>query len=172
MDPVSICTRDIDFMERRQFKKEATLDKTAVESTGADGLVAGKMIATCGLRSNMDSFTVTCPLWVLVASRKGEETLLVPLMYTRQRSTHVYLVGCFLDASGQLQRRRCFEWSHVLACNVVCSIDGHACQATVEACAAAFRVRWQREREDRLLRNTIDVEIEEKSTGDHWDAEH
>ena len=68
------------------------------------------MIATCGLRSNMDSFTMTCPFWVLVASRKGEETLqLVSLMYTRQRSTHVYLVGCFFDALGQLQRRRCFE---------------------------------------------------------------
>ena len=143
MDPTTICTPDIDFMERRQFKKEATLDKTAVEITDADGLVAEKMIFTCGLRTNMDSFTVTCPFWVLVASRKGEETLLVPLMYTRHRSTHVYLVGCFFDTlpMGQLQRRRCFEWSHVLACNVVCSLDGHACQATAEAWAHAFRVR-------------------------------
>ena len=145
MDPTTICTPDIDFMERRQFKKEATLDKTAVEITDADGLVAEKMIITCGLRSNMDSFTVTCPFWVLVASQKGEETLLVPLMYTRQRSTHVYLVGCFFDTLGQLQRRRCFEWSHVLACNVVCSLDGHACQATAEACAHAFRPRGSKQ---------------------------
>ena len=36
MDPTTICTPDIDFMERRQFKKEATLDKTAVEITDAD----------------------------------------------------------------------------------------------------------------------------------------
>ena len=48
-------------------------------------------------------------------------------------------------------------------CNVVCSIDGHACQATAEACAHAFKVRWHREREDRLLRKTIDVDIEESS---------
>ena len=64
---------------------------------------------------------MTCPFWVLVASRNGEETLLVPLMYTRQRPTHVYLVGCFFDNLGQVQKKRCFEWSHVLACNVVCS---------------------------------------------------
>ena len=69
MDPTNICTADIDFIERRQFKNPATLDKTAVEITDADGLVARKMIVTCGLRSNMDSFTVTCPFWVLVASR-------------------------------------------------------------------------------------------------------
>ena len=80
MDATSICTPDIDFMECRQFKKEATLDKTAAEITDADWLVAEKLIVTCGLRSNMDSFTVTCPFWVLVASRKGEETLLVPFM--------------------------------------------------------------------------------------------
>ena len=172
MDPSSICTPDIDLMKRRQFKKEATLDKTAVEITDADGLVAEQMIVTCGLRSNMDSFTVTCPFWVLVSSRKGEETLPVPLMYTRQRSTHVYLAGCFFAALGQLQRRRCFEWSHVLACNVVCAIEGHACQGTAEACAAAFRVQWQREREDRVLCKTIDVDIEEKSTGEQSDAEH
>ena len=91
MDTASICTPDIDFMERRQFKKEATFDKTAVEFTNGDGLVAEKMIVACGLRSNKDSFTVACPLWVLVASRKGEETLLLPLMYTRRRSAHVYL---------------------------------------------------------------------------------
>ena len=35
-------------MERRQFKNEATLDKTAVEITDAEGLVAEKMIITCG----------------------------------------------------------------------------------------------------------------------------
>ena len=98
MDPTTVRTPDIDFMERRQFEKEATLDKNAMEITHAVGLVAEKMIVTCELRSNMDSFTVTCPFWVLVASRKGEETLLVPLMYTRQRSTHVYLVGRFFDA--------------------------------------------------------------------------
>ena len=102
MDPSSICMPDIDLMERRQFKKEAALDKIAVEITDADGLVAKKMIVTCGLRSNMDSFTVTCPFWVLVSSQEGEDTLLVPFMYTRQRSTHVYLVGCFFDALGQL----------------------------------------------------------------------
>ena len=120
MDPTTICTPDIDFMERRQFKKEATLDKTAVEITDADGLVAEKMIVICGLRTNKDSFTVTCAFWVLVVSWKGEETFLIPLMYTRQISTHVYLVGCFFDALGQLQiqRRPCFEWSHVLACNL------------------------------------------------------
>ena len=101
----TICTPDIDFMERRQFKKGPTLDKTAVEITDADGVVAEEMVVTCGLRSNTDSFTVTCPFWLLLASRKGEETLLVPLMHTRQRSTHVYLVGCFFDALGQLQRR-------------------------------------------------------------------
>ena len=83
MDLTTICTPDIDFMERRQFKKEATLDKTAVKIADADGLVAEKMIVTCGLRSNMDSFTVTCPFWVLVASRKGEETMSIPFMYTR-----------------------------------------------------------------------------------------
>ena len=83
----------------------------------------------------------------------------------------MYLVGCFFDTMGQLQRRRCFEWSHVLACNVVCSLDGHACQATAEACAHAFRVRWHREQEDRLLRKTIDVDIEEKSTGEQSEAE-
>ena len=171
MGPSSICTPDIDLMERRQFKKEAALDKTAVEITDADGLVAEKMILTCRLRSNMDSFMVTCPFRVLVSSRKGEETLLVPLMYTRQRSTHVYLVGCFFDALGQLQRRRCFEWSHVLACNMLCAIDAHACQATAEACAGGFRVCWQREREDRLLRKTIDVDMEEKSTGEQSDFE-
>ena len=71
MDPTTICTPDIDFMERRQFRKEATLDKTAVEITDVDGLVAEKMIITCGLRSNMDSFTVTCPFSVLVVSRRG-----------------------------------------------------------------------------------------------------
>ena len=141
IDPSSICTPDIDLMERRRFKKEATLDKTLVEITYADGLVAEKMVVTCGLRSNMDSFTVTRPFWVLLSSHKGEETLLVPLMYTRQKSTHVYLVGCFFDALGQLQRRRCFDRSHVLACNVLCAIEGHACQAAAEACAAAFRVR-------------------------------
>ena len=81
-----------------------------MEITYADGLVAEKMIITRGLRSNMDSFTVTCPFWVLVASRKGEEPFFVPLMYTRKISTHVYLVGCFFHALGQLQRRRCFEW--------------------------------------------------------------
>ena len=70
-------------------------------------------------------------------------------------------------ALGKLQRRRCFEWSHVLACNVVCCIDGHACQGTAEACADAFRVRWHRER---LLRKTIDVDIQEKSTGEQSDA--
>ena len=58
-----------------------------------------------------------------------------------------------------------------IACNVVCSLDGHACQATAEACAHAFRVRWHRQREDRLLRKTIDVDIEEKSTGEQSDAE-
>ena len=83
----------------------------------------------------------------------------------------LYLVGCFFDALGQLQRRRCFEWSHVLACNVVCAIDGHACQATAKACAGAFRVRWQREREDRLLLKTMDVDMEDKSTGEQSDAE-
>ena len=128
------------------------------------------MIVTCGLRSNMDSFTVTCPFWVLVAARKGGETLLVPLMYTRQRSTHVYLVGCFFDCLGQLERRRCFEWSHVLACNVVRSIDGQVCQATAQACAAAFRVCWHHERDSRLLRKTIDVDIEKKSSGEQSDA--
>ena len=171
MDPTTICTPDIDFMERRQFKQEATLHKTAVEITNADGLVAEKMIFTCGLRSNMDSFTVSCPFWVLVASRKWEETLLVLLMYTRHISTHVYLVGCFFDALGQLQSKRCFEWSHVLACNVVCSIDGHACPATAEACAHAFMVRWHCERDDRVMRKTIDVDIEEKSTSQQPDAE-
>ena len=35
MDPTTICRPDIDFMERGQFKKEATLDKTAVEITDA-----------------------------------------------------------------------------------------------------------------------------------------
>ena len=59
----------------------------------------------------------------------------------------------------------------MLACNVVCSIDGHACQATAEACAHAFRVRWHREREDCLLRKTIDVDIAEKSTSEQSDAE-
>ena len=83
----------------------------------------------------------------------------------------MYLVGCFFDASGQLRGRRCFERSHVLACNVVCSIDGHACQATAQACPHGFRVRWPREREDRLLRKTIDVDIEEKLTGEQLDAE-
>ena len=58
MDPSRICPLDIDLLERRQFKKEATLDKTAVEITDADGLVVEKMIVTCGLCSNMDSFTV------------------------------------------------------------------------------------------------------------------
>ena len=171
MDPSSICTQDVDHMERRHFKKEAPLDRPAVEITNADGLVVEKMIFTCGLCINMDSFTVTCPFRVLVSSRKGVETLLVPLMYTRQRSTHVYLVDCLFNASGQLQRRRCFEWSHVLACNVVCAIDGHACQATSQACAGAFRVCWQREREDGLLRKTIDVDMKEKSTGEQSDAE-
>ena len=55
MDPTTICTPDIDFMERRQYKKEATLHKTAVEIADADGLVAKKMIITCGLCSNMDA---------------------------------------------------------------------------------------------------------------------
>ena len=59
----------------------------------------------------------------------------------------------------------------MLACNVVCSIDGLACQATAEACTHAFRVRWHREREDPLLRKTIHVDIEEKSTGEQSDAE-
>ena len=59
----------------------------------------------------------------------------------------------------------------MLACNVVCSLDGHACQATAEACPHAFRIRRHREREDRLLRKTIDVDIEEKSTGEQSDAE-
>ena len=79
--------------------------------------------------------------------------------------------GCLFDALGQLQRRQCFEWSHVLACNLLCSIDGHACQATAKLCAAAFRVRWHREREDRLLRKNVDMDIEEKSTGEQSDAE-
>ena len=171
MDPSSICTPDSHLMERRRFKKEAPLNNIAVEITDADGLVAEKIILSCGLRSNMHSFRVTCPFWVLVSSRKGEESLLVPLMYTRHRSTHVYLVGCFFDALGQLHRRRCFEWSHVLACNVVCAIDGHACQATAEACAGAFRVRPQRERENRLLHKTIDVDMEQKSTGQKLDVE-
>ena len=47
----------------------------------------------------------------------------------------------------------------MLACNVVCSIGGHACQATAQACAHAFKVRLHPEREDRLLRKTIDVDI-------------
>ena len=59
----------------------------------------------------------------------------------------------------------------MLACNVVCFSDGHACQATAEACAHAFRVRWHCEREDHLLRKTIDVDIEEKSTGEQSNAE-
>ena len=93
-------------------------------------------------------------------------SMMYTMMYTRRRSTHVYLVGCFFDALGQLQRR-----SHVLPCNVVCAIDGHACQATAKACAGAFRVRWQREREDPLLRKTIDVDMEEKLTGEQSNAE-
>ena len=165
MDLSRICVPDIDLMEDRQFRKEAKLDRVAVEITDVDGLVLEKMILTCGLRSIMVSFGVTCPFWMLVLSRKGGETLLVPVMHTRRRSTHVYLVGCFFDALAQLQGRRCFEWSHLLVCNVVCAIDGHACPATAGACAGAFRVRWQREREDRLLRRTIDVDMDEKLTG-------
>ena len=83
MDPSSICTPDIDLMERLELKKEAMLDKTAVKISDADGLVAEKMILTCGLHSNMDSFTVPWRFWVLVSSRQGEETLLIPLMFTR-----------------------------------------------------------------------------------------
>ena len=59
----------------------------------------------------------------------------------------------------------------MLPCNVVCSLDGHACQATAEACPHAFRVHWHREREDRPLRKTIDVDIEDKSTGEQSNAE-
>ena len=121
MGPSSICTPDIDLMERRQFKKEVALDKTAVEITDADGLVAEKMILTCRLRSNMDSFMVTCPFRVLVLSQKGEETLLVPLMYTRQRSTHVYLVGCFFDALGQLQSGHMALSGHMCSRVICCA---------------------------------------------------
>ena len=38
-------------------------------------------------------------------------------------------------------------------------------------CAHAFRIRWHREREDRLLRKTTDVDIKEKSTGKQLEAE-
>ena len=52
-----------------------------------------------------------------------------------------------------------------------CSINVHTCQATAEACAAAFRVPWHRERQNSLLRKTIDVDIAGESTREQSDVE-
>ena len=131
-------------MERRPFKKEATLTWTAVQIHDADGLLAENVILTYWVQSNNNSFTMTVPSWVLLPTRATKETLLVPLIYTRRRSTHVYLVGCTLDSLGQLQKKKCSEWRTFFAMHTVCDAEDHGCRVAADVAADAFKCSGSR----------------------------